>query len=115
MKIAVDNQLSYEEERIMKMLAQKNDVAGNGARPDRVNRIWSSDDGIGAWIEAKGAPDGSRYPRQSGGTFDQRNFAVGEMIRAKLVSNPAMPFVWHVVDCEEKAREAYKQYSGIKT
>lgn len=46
----------------------------------------------------------------TGGTF-----TVGEMIREKLVSNPAMPLVWYVVDCEEKAREAYKQYSGIKT
>ena len=28
----------------------KNDVAGNGARPDRVDRIRGSDDGVGAWV-----------------------------------------------------------------
>lgn len=38
----------------------------------------------------------------------------GEMIREKLVSNPAMPFVWHVVDSEEKAREGLdkREYYG---
>ncbi|GIO98424.1 hypothetical protein J14TS5_35100 [Paenibacillus lautus] len=40
----------------------KNDVAGIGARPNRVDRIRGSDDGIGAWIEAKGGPGGPRYP-----------------------------------------------------
>lgn len=41
-------------------------------------------------------------------------FAVGEMIREKLVSNPAMPFVWHVVGSEEKAREGLdkREYYG---
>lgn len=45
----------------------------------------------------------------TGGTF-----TVGEMIREKLVSNPAMPFVWHVVDSEEKAREGLdnREYYG---
>ncbi len=45
----------------------------------------------------------------TGGTF-----AVGEMIREKLVSDPAMPFVWHVVDSEEKAREGLdkREYYG---
>ncbi|USG63741.1 DUF3533 domain-containing protein [Brevibacillus ruminantium] len=45
----------------------------------------------------------------TGGTF-----AVGEMIREKLVSNPAMPFVWHIVDSEEKAREGLdkREYYG---
>lgn len=32
-------------------------------------------------------------------------FAVGEIIQETLGSNPALPFVWHVVDSEEKARE----------
>lgn len=45
----------------------------------------------------------------TGGTF-----AVGERIREKLVSNPAMPFVWHIVDSEEKAREGLdkREYYG---
>ncbi|WP_340026662.1 ABC transporter permease [Paenibacillus sp. FSL K6-1096] len=45
----------------------------------------------------------------AGGTF-----AVGEMIRKKLVSDPAMPFVWHVVNSEEKAREGLdkREYYG---
>ncbi len=45
----------------------------------------------------------------TGGTF-----AVGEMIREKLVSNPAMPFAWHVVDSEEKARKGLdkREYYG---
>ncbi|GIO38490.1 phage infection protein [Paenibacillus antibioticophila] len=45
----------------------------------------------------------------TGGTF-----AVGEMIREKLVSDPAMPFVWHIVDSEEKAREGLdkREYYG---
>ncbi|GIN10255.1 phage infection protein [Shouchella clausii] len=45
----------------------------------------------------------------TGGTF-----AVGEMIREKLVSNPAMPFVWHVVDSEKKARKGLdkREYYG---
>lgn len=39
---------------------------------------------------------------------------LGELIREKLVSNPAMPFVWHVVDSEEKAREGLdkREYYG---
>nr|MBC9204087.1 DUF3533 domain-containing protein [Paenibacillus sp. PL91] len=32
-------------------------------------------------------------------------FAVGEKIQETLVSNPALPFVWHVVDSEGKARK----------
>lgn len=45
----------------------------------------------------------------TGGTF-----AVGEMIQEKLLSNPAMPFVWHVVDSEQKAREGLdkREYYG---
>lgn len=45
----------------------------------------------------------------TGGTF-----TVGEMIREKLVSNPAMPFVWHIVVSEEKAREGLdkREYYG---
>lgn len=45
----------------------------------------------------------------TGGTF-----AVGEMIQDKLLSNPAMPFVWHVVDSEQKAREGLdkREYYG---
>ncbi|OZQ64470.1 MULTISPECIES: YhgE/Pip domain-containing protein [Paenibacillus] len=31
--------------------------------------------------------------------------AVGEIIQETLGSNPALPFVWHVVDSEEKARK----------
>lgn len=40
----------------------------------------------------------------TGGTF-----AVGEMIQERLVSDPAMPFVWHIVDSEETAREGLDQ------
>ncbi|MFE6076786.1 YhgE/Pip domain-containing protein [Paenibacillus sp. NPDC057886] len=36
----------------------------------------------------------------TGGTF-----AIGEIIQETLGSNPALPFVWYVVDSEEKARE----------
>lgn len=45
----------------------------------------------------------------SGGTLE-----VGEMIQAKLGSNPALPFVWHVVDTEEQAREGLekREYYG---
>ncbi|GIP26211.1 phage infection protein [Paenibacillus sp. J23TS9] len=45
----------------------------------------------------------------SGGTLE-----VGEMIQAKLVSNLALPFVWHVVDNEEQAREGLekREYYG---
>lgn len=45
----------------------------------------------------------------TGGTF-----SIGEMIREKLLSSPAMPFVWHVVDSEEKAREGLdkREYYG---
>lgn len=45
----------------------------------------------------------------TGGTF-----TIGEMIREKLVSNPAMPFIWHIVDSEEKAREGLdkREYYG---
>ncbi|ACX67119.1 YhgE/Pip domain-containing protein [Paenibacillus sp. Y412MC10] len=41
-------------------------------------------------------------------------FAIGEMIRERLLSSPAMPFVWHVVDSEEKAREGLdkREYYG---
>lgn len=31
--------------------------------------------------------------------------AVGEIIQETLGSNPALPFVWHVVDSEGKARK----------
>ncbi|MCV4231151.1 ABC transporter permease [Virgibacillus sp. LDC1] len=45
----------------------------------------------------------------TGGTF-----AVGEIIQEKLLTNPAMPFVWHVVDSEQKAREGLdkREYYG---
>ncbi|MEC0239765.1 DUF3533 domain-containing protein [Paenibacillus dokdonensis] len=41
----------------------------------------------------------------SGGTF-----SVGEMIQEKLVSNAVLPFDWHVVDSEEKAREGLDKH-----
>jgi len=46
----------------------------------------------------------------SGGTFK-----VGETIREKLVSNSELPFVWHLVDSEEKAREGLdnREYYGV--
>lgn len=46
----------------------------------------------------------------TGGTI-----SVGEMIREKLVSDPAMPFVWHIVDSEETAREGLdkREYYGV--
>lgn len=39
---------------------------------------------------------------------------VGDMIREKLVSDPAMPLVWHIVDSEETAREGMdkREYYG---
>lgn len=45
---------------------------------------------------------------------DGGTLSVGEMIRDKLVSDPAMPFVWHVVNSEEKAREGLdkREYYG---
>ncbi|WP_410768776.1 YhgE/Pip domain-containing protein [Fontibacillus sp. BL9] len=41
-------------------------------------------------------------------------FTVGEMIKEELVTNPALPFVWHVVDSEEKARAGMdkREYYG---
>ena len=45
---------------------------------------------------------------------DWRNVCGREVIREKLLSSPAMPFVWHVVDSEEKAREGLdkREYYG---
>lgn len=45
----------------------------------------------------------------TGGTI-----TVGEMIREKLMSDPAMPFVWHIVASEETAREGLdnREYYG---
>ncbi|MDH5162959.1 ABC transporter permease [Heyndrickxia oleronia] len=44
-----------------------------------------------------------------------RTFKVGEKIREKLVSNSALPFVWHLVDSEEKAQEGLdnREYYGV--
>lgn len=45
----------------------------------------------------------------NGGTL-----AVGETIREQMLSNQALPFAWHVVDSEEKAREGLdkRKYYG---
>ncbi|KHF33014.1 ABC-2 family transporter protein [Paenibacillus sp. P1XP2] len=42
------------------------------------------------------------------------SLSVGEMIRKKMMSDPALPFVWHVLNSEEEAREGLdkREYYG---
>lgn len=43
-----------------------------------------------------------------------KSLSVGEMIRKKMMSDPALPFVWHVLNSEEEAREGLdkREYYG---
>lgn len=83
----------------------KNDVAGNANHPGRVDRIRVSYDGLVLGSKPKELPVALVVLDQPGKLATGGILAVGEIIQETLGSNPALPFVWHVVDSEGKARK----------
>lgn len=114
MNIAVNNQQSYEVEKSMKMLAQKTMWLGMVLVLIVLTVFGVAMMGSVLGSKPKELPVALVILDQPAELSTGGTFTVGEMIREKLVSNPAMPFAWHVVDSEEKARKGLdkREYYG---